>query len=78
MPIYEYHCKSCGQDFELMRRLGQMDAATKCVHCASKETKRKLSVFAPVRSAVTAGDHEDHEDGDGHAHDDGGLDLDCC
>ncbi len=77
MPIYEYHCKACGQDFELIRRREQMDMATKCAHCASKATKRKLSVFAPVRTAVSAGEHEGHEHEDGAADDDG-LDLDCC
>ena len=82
MPIYEYHCKSCGQDFELMRRRDQMDVATKCLHCSSKATKRKLSMFAPVRVAsAPVGDPDfknpygDDDDDHMHGMDD---DDDCC
>ena len=79
MPIYEYHCRACGKDFELMRSRDKMDTATKCLHCASKATKRKLSIFAPVRVAVPTGadaehDH-DHADGEASAEDDWD---DCC
>jgi len=55
VPIYEYQCKSCGQSYELMRSRAQMDEATKCAHCSSKATKRKLSVFGATPGALSAG-----------------------
>ncbi len=51
MPIYEYACKKCGEDFELFRRLAQMNARAKCTHCGSRATRRKLSLFAVVGNA---------------------------
>jgi putative FmdB family regulatory protein len=51
VPIYEYACRKCGNEFELMRRVAEMDAAAKCPACASKATKRKLSTFALARGA---------------------------
>jgi len=45
VPIYEYKCRKCGHEFELMRRLSQMDAPAPCPACRSKETGRKISAF---------------------------------
>lgn len=82
MPIYEYHCRKCSQDFELMRRLAQMDEKAKCTNCGSMATTKKLSAFALVVSSSNAGlDDEgdtdlDMEYGDGHDHDHGDFDDD--
>ena len=43
MPIYEYHCESCGSDFE--RLLKNRDESVKC-ECGSDKVKRVMSVFA--------------------------------
>jgi len=80
MPIYEYHCRACGQDFELVRSRDKMDAGTKCAHCASKATARKLSIFAPVRVAMRPGADLAAEAAE-HPHDHDGaddFDEDCC
>lgn len=45
MPIYEYRCRKCGNEFELMRRVTQMDASAPCPACRSKATSRKVSAF---------------------------------
>ena len=45
MPIYEYVCKSCKQEFEIIRPMGQKDAPLECEKCGSKKVKRKLAVF---------------------------------
>lgn len=45
MPIYEYRCRKCGNEFELMRRITQMDAQAPCPACRSRATGRKLSTF---------------------------------
>jgi putative FmdB family regulatory protein len=50
MPIFEYHCDSCGADFErlLMRR----DENVAC-DCGNVDVKRRLSVFAAQVAAGT-------------------------
>lgn len=46
MPIYEYTCKKCQSTFDrLVRSAAEADAA-ECPHCQSKQTARKLSLFA--------------------------------
>lgn len=45
MPVYEYVCSSCGQNFDKMRPMSQADAPIACVKCSSDSTKRKLSRF---------------------------------
>ncbi|MGH2651704.1 MAG: FmdB family zinc ribbon protein [Actinomycetota bacterium] len=42
MPIYEYHCPACGEEFEKLV-FGQ--AAVSCPGCASRDVGRRLSVF---------------------------------
>ena len=51
MPIYEYHCKSCGNDFELMRSVNKMTTTSKCPSCGAR-SQRKLTTFALLRGAV--------------------------
>jgi putative FmdB family regulatory protein len=43
MPIYEYACKSCGQEFETLVR---SSTVPDCPSCHSTELEKKLSVFA--------------------------------
>lgn len=55
MPLYEYACKTCAHQFELLVRASEAPACPAC-HGASLE--RKLSVFAahtggqPVQAAA--------------------------
>ncbi|MEW6215288.1 MAG: zinc ribbon domain-containing protein [Nitrospirota bacterium] len=42
MPIYEYKCNSCGEDFE---RLVFGNQKVSCPRCNSDEIKKKFSVF---------------------------------
>jgi putative FmdB family regulatory protein len=54
MPLYEYTCKSCKSEFELLVRSSE---APHCPSCQATDVERRLSVFAahtaaaPVRSA---------------------------
>ena len=42
MPIYEYHCPTCGSNFE---KFVSSQVAVACPACASPEVKRTMSVF---------------------------------
>ena len=61
MPLYEYHCRSCDSEFELLIR-GQETPA--CPTCRTSDVDRRLSVPAahsasrsslPVRPPAPAG-----------------------
>ncbi len=42
MPIFEYKCTSCGEDFEKLI-FGNKEVT--CPKCSSKNVKKKFSVF---------------------------------
>ncbi len=46
MPLYEYHCRRCGRDFELLRRMQDADSELQCPKCRSKDVERLVSAFA--------------------------------
>jgi len=48
MPLYEYHCRQCDQEFEILVRGGEQPA---CTECGSDRLEKLLSVPA----AHTAG-----------------------
>ncbi len=82
MPLYEYRCKKCNEQFELMRRLAERDKVAACPKCGSRGTARlKFQAFAMLSgaapdAAMGEGDPEDFMGGDhdhGHDHDD--LDM---
>ena len=75
MPIYEYHCKKCDGDFELMRPVAKMTSTAKCPNCGARAT-RSLSAFAVVRGATPdfdLGDEPDQPLGGGDDFDMGGM-----
>ena len=43
MPIFEYVCKSCGNEFEAIVRGSE---STRCPKCEATRLEKKLSVFA--------------------------------
>ena len=43
MPMHEYHCQECGDEFELLVRSGDTPA---CPSCQSSRLERLLSMFA--------------------------------
>ncbi len=47
MPIFEYQCKGCGQNFE---KLVRADTRLECPACQSMALEKKLSVFATSHS----------------------------
>jgi putative FmdB family regulatory protein len=61
MPIYEYRCRGCGQDFE--KYVPGVSTKVACPACAGSDITRKLSVFglgvgsnpSPVASSMGGG-----------------------
>lgn len=46
MPIYEYNCPNCGEEFEkLVRSMSAADQVT-CPTCNSDKVRRKVSLVA--------------------------------
>ncbi len=43
MPVFEYKCQECGEEFEKLVFGQNHDVA--CVKCNSKKVKKKFSVF---------------------------------
>jgi putative FmdB family regulatory protein len=43
MPLFEYQCKSCSKEFELLVRGSETPA---CPACHGTELEKRLSVFA--------------------------------
>jgi putative FmdB family regulatory protein len=51
VPIYEYACRACGNQFEALVRGAEQPS---CSQCASTDLEKKLSVF----SAQSTGEAE--------------------
>ena len=52
MPLYEYRCKNCGDEFEKMVRFSEADQSQACPTCQSYETKKKISSFAALGGSL--------------------------
>lgn len=51
MPIYEYTCLSCGEDFEFLHKSISQPGEAVCPHCQASKAQKKFSVFAKVGAA---------------------------
>ena len=49
MPLYEYACKTCAHEFELLVRTGQ---TPECPACHGQSLERRFSVFAAHTGAA--------------------------
>lgn len=48
MPTYEYHCRSCGNDFSRRESMSEHEhAEASCPKCSSREVERVLSAAYP-------------------------------
>lgn len=45
MPIYEFHCRACDAESEILVRSSDWKG-TRCPQCGSTRLEKKLSVFA--------------------------------
>lgn len=46
MPMYQYACEECGQEFERRLRMSQSGETQACPHCGSRETRKRIGAFA--------------------------------
>lgn len=53
MPIYEYACRGCEEDFEELVSASSADAVC-CPACGSARVERQLSSFQRVRTGAAA------------------------
>ena len=51
MPIHEYACQDCHNEFEALVRAGTVP---ECPQCRSTRLEKQLSIFATVASTVEA------------------------
>ena len=61
MPFYEYQCKSCGHDLEVMQKINELPLK-KCPQCGKSQLQRLMS--APVFRLKGAGWYETDFKGD--------------
>ncbi len=52
MPIYEYHCRECDHEFEILQRIGEGANGLSCPRCDRQDLVKQFSTFA------AAGDSE--------------------
>ena len=50
MPVYEYRCGECGEQFELFLRSAAQKTAPACPKCGSAEVEKALSLFGVGRA----------------------------
>ena len=55
MPLYEYKCKECDEEFEALVSFKDADSGVKCPCCGSEKTDRLLSVFSAAVGGGTPG-----------------------
>jgi len=46
MPLFEFTCKHCGQEFEELLRSTSAVSEVSCPVCKSSQVQRKISTFA--------------------------------
>ena len=54
MPIFEYTCSKCGNDFEALILSRENEGSARCPACGSGAISKRLSVFSP---SVSGGGH---------------------
>jgi putative FmdB family regulatory protein len=55
MPLYEYRCKKCGHQFELLRKVSEADDETRCPKCRSKSVEQQLARFSAGKCSSQRG-----------------------
>ena len=56
MPIYEFTCEKCSEDFETLVRSSEWEGEVECPSCGSEKVDKRWSVFAAASSDGSKGD----------------------
>ena len=48
MPIFEYQCNTCKNQFEVLQRTNDDKKAFKCPEYGTRDTKKRFSSFAAM------------------------------
>lgn len=48
MPLYEYNCQDCGEDFDKLVRFSEADQMPECPSCGEINTQKKISAGAVI------------------------------
>jgi putative FmdB family regulatory protein len=51
MPIYEYQCQECGEEFEKLVRSISSTPEVECPRCGGKKVKKAFSLFGTQSSS---------------------------
>jgi len=54
MPIYEYRCSECGENFEKLLRSMSATVEICCPRCGSRRVKKAISLFGKGGSTASA------------------------
>ncbi|NOY26791.1 MAG: zinc ribbon domain-containing protein, partial [Oligoflexia bacterium] len=54
MPIYEYRCKHCGDEFDDLVRMDTPDEDVACPKCGQHQAQRHMSAVAGIVSGGTS------------------------
>jgi putative FmdB family regulatory protein len=46
MPLYEYRCRDCGNQFEILQGLGEGAEGLSCTSCGAEALDKRYSTFA--------------------------------
>ena len=46
MPLFDYGCRSCGEEFTELRKGSEKDDPLACPQCGAMDTQREVSAFA--------------------------------
>jgi len=46
MPLYEYQCNECGEEFEKIVRFSEAAQNPACPSCQGQDTRKKISTIA--------------------------------
>ncbi len=55
MPLYEYQCPKCGENFDKIVSFSEADKVPVCPNCGAEDTKKKISAGAFLGSASNGG-----------------------
>jgi putative FmdB family regulatory protein len=51
MPVYDYKCKNCNKEFELVLTFAEREQLVTCPHCGSTDVEQEATKFYAVTSS---------------------------